>query len=125
MPPLSAQLLYSRSAYLGTSRCGHRPSRHFVLAGYVLPIERWKPFSDKWAAELITEPSVECFKMSDAEYGDGYFQGMEEPFRKLKINELAQVISDFEPKPISCHLDWQDYKTIVQGRISEKIDSPY
>src|SRR5271157_3525465 len=25
MPPLSAQLLYSRSAYLGTSRCGHRP----------------------------------------------------------------------------------------------------
>src|SRR5271157_6650300 len=27
MPPLSAQLLYSRSAYLGTSRCGHRPSR--------------------------------------------------------------------------------------------------
>src|SRR5271157_996325 len=26
MPPLSAQLLYSRSAYLGTSRCGHRPS---------------------------------------------------------------------------------------------------
>src|SRR5271157_2341496 len=33
MPPLSAQLLYSRSAYLGTSRCGHRPSPLFSRFG--------------------------------------------------------------------------------------------
>lgn len=99
--------------------------RFYVLAGYVLPVDTWKLFSDRWAAELKREPSVKGFKMSDAEYGDGYFLGMQEPFRKLKVNELAQVISDFEPKPISAHLEWSNYKAIVEGQISEKMASPY
>src|SRR5271157_289426 len=45
MPPLSAQLLYSRSAYLGTSRCGHRPSENFLkghrFSRAVTCVESW------------------------------------------------------------------------------------
>jgi Protein of unknown function (DUF3800) len=122
------KLLVILSAHVddsGSDENSDSPPRFFVLAGYVLPVGTWKPFSERWADELKREPSVECFKMSDAEYGDGYFMGMEEPFRKLKVNELAQVIADFEPKPISAHLRWSDYKSIVHGHVSEKMASPY
>jgi hypothetical protein len=122
------KLLVILNAYAddsGSDEGSKTPARYFVLAGYVMPVETWKLFSDRWADELKKVPSIKCFKMSDAEYGDGYFQGMQEPFRKLKVNELAQVISDFEPIPISAHLKWDDYKSIVQGRVPKVLDSPY
>jgi hypothetical protein len=121
------KLLVILNAYVddsGSDHDGVNP-RFYVLAGYILPVETWKPFSDRWADELKREPSVGCFKMSNAEYGDGYFLGMQEPFRKLKVNELAQVISAFRPKPISAHLRWDHYKSIVEGRVSAKMASPY
>jgi len=109
----------------GSDENSASPSRFFVLGGYVLPVEQWKPLSDAWAGELRRRPSVEYFKMSDAEYGDGPFEGMPEEFRKLKVNELAGVIGRFKPKPITAHLEWSDYASIVRGNVHLKIDNPY
>jgi Protein of unknown function (DUF3800) len=122
------KLLVILNAYAddsGSDESSANAPRYFVLAGYVLPIENWKSFSDRWDAELRREPPINCFKMSDAEYGDGCFEGIPEPFRKLKVNDLAQVICDFKPKPISAHLEWTQYKSIVEGRVHEKMASPY
>jgi hypothetical protein len=122
------KMLVILNAYVDDSGSDERASDSpgvFMLAGYMMPAEAWGKFSDEWAAELVREPGVKCFKMSDAEYGDGYFQGMREEFRKLKVNELAQVIDRFKIKPLSCHFAWEDYRQIVRGRVNPKLDSPY
>ncbi|MBZ5666822.1 MAG: DUF3800 domain-containing protein [Acidobacteriia bacterium] len=104
-----------------------RDSRHFVLAGYVMQSSLWEQFSDKWANELHREPSVKLFKMADAESGDGVFTGMREEFRRLKVKELAEIIAEFWDFSLAvwCHLDWQDYREIVRGKVHPKVDSPY
>ena len=109
----------------GSDENGSPPSRYFVLGGYILPVEQWKPFSNAWDKELRRKPSISYFKMSDAEYGDGPFEGMPREFRKLKVNELADVIDKFKPKPITAHLEWSQYASIVRGNVDPKIDSPY
>jgi len=65
--------------------------------------------------------------MADAEYGEGYFVGMREEFRRLKVNEFSSIIAEFAPYSLAlwCHLDWLDYIDIVRGKVHPKIDSPY
>jgi Protein of unknown function (DUF3800) len=98
---------------------------HFVLAGYVLPADHWARFADAWDAQLKRDPSVYCFKMSDAEYGDGYFKGMREEFRKLKVNELSDVIPPFEPMGLACSVDWDMWKRIVEPHVPAELKNPY
>jgi hypothetical protein len=111
----------------GSDENSHPPSRHFVLAGYIMQEPYWEQFSDKWAAELRREPAIKAFKMADAEYGDGYFKGMREEFRRLKVNELSRVIAEFEEYSLAlwCHVNWDDYRDIVRGKVHPNIDSPY
>lgn len=109
----------------GSDEKSNPPPRFFVLGGYILPVEEWKSFSDAWADELRREPAIDYFHMADAEYGDGPFEGVREEFRKLKVNELADVIHRFKPKPVTSHLEWSQYASIVRGNVDPKIDSPY
>jgi hypothetical protein len=104
---------------------GSHDENLFVLAGYVLPAEQWATFSDQWSICLRKEPQIRCFKMADAEYGDGYFTGMREEFRRLKIRELSEVITAHKPMGLSCSLRWDDYKRILRGRIPSDMDNPY
>lgn len=101
------------------------PDDFFVLAGYVLPADDWINFSEKWDSELKIRPAVKCFKMSDAEYGDGYFKGMSEEFRRLKVNEMAEIIPPFKPIALSCSLNWGLYNKIIRGRVPAEVDDPY
>lgn len=111
----------------GSDENSYPPSHHFVLAGYVMHEPIWEHFSDRWASELIREPAIKAFKMADAEYGEGYFEGMPEEFRRLKVNELSQVVADFRENSLAlwCHLKWQDYRDVVRGKVHPRIDSPY
>ncbi len=103
------------------------PSRHFALAGYLMQAPKWAEFSDKWATALQKEPAIKFFKMADAEYGDGCFLGMREEFRRLKVNELSDVIADFSEHCVAlwCHVNWNDYRDTVRGNVPHQIDSPY
>ncbi len=99
--------------------------RYFALAGYLMPADHWGQFSDAWAEVLHKEPAIPCFKMANAEYGDGYFQGIDKPLRRLKVNELAKVVHHFRPQGFGCYLKWDDYNNIVAGRVPARMDSAY
>jgi hypothetical protein len=101
------------------------PMGYFVLAGYIMREPLWEAFSDRWAAELVHQPSIRRFKMREAEAREGDFQGMSPEFCLAKIKDLSAIIEEFEPLAISCTLNWQDYKDIVLGKVHPKIDSPY
>jgi len=118
------QLLKAHIDDSGNSDHGEDGS-HFVLAGYVLPVPDWEAFADVWAYQLTQQPTIRCFKMRDAESGDGYFDGISPEFRRCKLLDMARVISHFKPMAVGCHLNWNDYKAVVAGRVHPKLDSPY
>jgi hypothetical protein len=109
----------------GSHRNPSQRPRYFALAGYLMPADRWGNFSDAWAAILARNKAIRCCKMADAESGEGYFQGIEEPFRKLKVKELSEVIHSFAPMGFGCYLKWEDYKNIVERRVPSRLDSAY
>jgi hypothetical protein len=97
----------------------------FVLAGYLLEEEQWERFAEEWDTQLKRDFPVEFFHMTDAEWGDGEFEGMASEFRKRKIKDLALVIADFRPIPVAVSLDKRDYDLIVKGIAPEERDNPY
>lgn len=86
----------------------------YVLAGYILPAEKWADFSDDWSAELRREPQIEYFKMSEALYGNGEFLGTQEEFRKCKARDLLRVITKHNPDGICSYLKWDEWRDFEQ-----------
>ncbi len=100
-------------------------SNLFVLAGYLMEEERWESFAEQWDIQLKRDFPVQFFHMTDAEYGDGEFEGMDLVFRERKIKDLALVIADNQPTPIAVSLDKREYDSIVKGVASKERDNPY
>jgi hypothetical protein len=38
----------------------------YVLAGFLMPVEKWAQFADDWKFQLDRQPAIEYFKMSEA-----------------------------------------------------------
>jgi hypothetical protein len=84
----------------------------YVLAGYVLESERWAKFSDEWQDELFKAPSIDYFKMSEANERDGQFSRMSREIVDGKIRQLASVILRHQPRGIFSYMNWQDYREL-------------
>lgn len=98
----------------------------YILAGFVLPAEKWASFSDDWQTELAREPRIEYFKMAEANEKDGQFAGMPEEFVRCKINDLLAVIDRHEPDGIYSALSWMEYREILKPSMPQGfIDNPY
>jgi hypothetical protein len=97
----------------------------FVLAGYIMEEARWEDFADQWDAQLKRNPPVAYCRMANAEGGGGPFVGMDSVIRKMKVKELATVISDCHPTAVACSIGWKQYNEIVKGKISKELDNPY
>jgi hypothetical protein len=65
-------------------------SRWFVLSGLISTVEKWAEFSDDWGLLLKQPPSVEYFKMSEAESLKGQFVNFDAPERDSKVGALAE-----------------------------------
>ncbi|MGA7831733.1 MAG: DUF3800 domain-containing protein [Terracidiphilus sp.] len=100
-------------------------SNLFVLAGYLLEEERWEQFSEDWDTQLKRDFPVEFFHMTDAESGDGKFEGIASEFRRRKVKDLALLIAGYQPIPIAVSLDKRDYNLIFKGIAPQERDNPY
>lgn len=111
----------------GSSEGGNRPSSHFVLAGYIMQEPKWEEFVDRWDVVLHKPPSIEAFKMSEANSGNGSFVGMTHELRQFKIHALSRVIEEFSEHSLALwsYLNWQDYRDVVRRKVHPKIDNPY
>jgi hypothetical protein len=102
-----------------------RPEGLFILAGYVMEHRRWEEFAEKWELELNRFPAIAHCKMTDAENGEGLFRGVDRLFRQLKVRKLATVISEAGPIPVACCMRWDDYNSVVKGKVPPGLDNPY
>lgn len=119
------RLIAMIQCFVDDSGTDPEPNSIFVLAGYVMDEARWEDFADHWDAELRKQPEIDYFRMADAEEGEGPFRGIEEPFRKMKVRDLAKVVRQHCPTPLAVRLKWDDYFTIVKGNVDPRLDNPY
>jgi hypothetical protein len=73
--------------------------RRLFMAGYLHRADQWAEFSDVWDRELRSWPSIEYFKMSEAQNLKEQFdhkKGWTEEMRDAKVGMLAEIIQHFE-----------------------------
>lgn len=97
----------------------------YILAGFVLPVEKWAAFSDDWDKALRRDPSVQYFKMAEAAARDGQFEGMQEEFVLNKIHEFLSVIETHQPDGLYSWLSWKNFRYYLDDHIPEGMANPY
>jgi hypothetical protein len=108
---------------------GSEPSAPtFVLAGYVLPAERWAHFSDEWAKELARGKPIKYLHMKETgkHFESGQFDGWELPEIEEKLMSLAEVIHAHQPLALAAHAQWSEYdKFKANSSRARYLSSPY
>lgn len=97
----------------------------FVLAGFVSSTERWVEFSAAWASALADAPSIEHFKMVEANRRKGPFERLTFAQRDQKLLTLAEVIRDHVEFGISIAIPHADYGRVFEKRMMKSYDTPY
>jgi hypothetical protein len=74
--------------------------QRLFMAGYLHRADQWALFSEAWDNELRSWPSIEYFKMAEANNLRDQFarrKGWTEETRDAKVSLLAHIIRDFQP----------------------------
>lgn len=97
----------------------------FVLAGYILPAERWEQFSDEWQDECRREPKIKYFKMREAAGKFGEFQGVPVEFRQYKVRRLLGLIDSHMLHGITTNLKWDEFRYFDANLVGPAKNVPY
>jgi hypothetical protein len=96
-----------------------------VLAGFISSPEKWALFSDEWAAILAAQPNIDYFKMREAHYFKGQFEGWNRGSRDAKISDLGRVIEKYVMAGISLSITIDEYNEIFAPITHKAARSPY
>ncbi len=80
----------------------------YVLTGYVSDVDAWTEFANEWRAALTVPPSIEYFKMSEAESGKWQFQGWPREHITAKLHSLIPIINRRAKQRIEC-IFWREH----------------
>lgn len=100
-------------------------SSFLILGGYILPADKWMDFSREWKRILATKPEIKYFHAVDAESGEGAFEGISEPFRRMKTLDLLSVIERHNPVGLLCWISFEDWEEFLLPRIRSGFADAY
>lgn len=100
-------------------------SSYFVLGGFLADFPTWERFSDDWDAVLSAPPSIEYFKMVEANALNEQFEGWSGRDRDAKVNALIDVINSHHVFQGTCAIDAEDYKDVVIPVLGDVLDGKY
>jgi Protein of unknown function (DUF3800) len=112
------------TAYFDDS-ASEEKSKILVLAGYVHSTETWVRFSDDWLAILSAAPTIQYFKMREAENLSGEFLGWDAAARDAKVLAFADLIEKHKPWSIACFISRADHQDIIRPIIPYDLRHPY
>jgi len=99
--------------------------RPYVLAGFVLPVEKWAQFADDWKAQLDRPPAIAYFRMFEAVERIGQFEWIQPEIRDRKIRDLLDVIDAHKPKGIYSVLQWDEFRALMATNLTGHLANPY
>ena len=74
---------------------------------------------------MDAEPSIPYFHTSEANAGEGAFEGVSEEFRRMKVRDLAAIIGKHEPVGLISWVAFEDWKEIILPRVRPGFEDPY
>jgi hypothetical protein len=99
--------------------------RTLFLAGYLNLAKKWVEFRRAWKRALQASPSIEYFRMAEAENLSGQFRGWDREKRDKKLNELAIAIAESKPGSIACSVGRKDFNDVYAPIAPYPLRSPY
>jgi hypothetical protein len=100
-------------------------SRRLFLVGYIHGAEGWISFSAAWRDALARPPSLQYFKMAEAQSLRGQFRQWTQADRNRKLLSLAKVIQDHDPWAVHCSVSRDDYARILAPVAPYPLKNPY
>lgn len=83
-----------------------------MLTGYVSDVTSWEDFSREWDAALRQSPSIEYFKMREAESRKEQFEGWLDDQVSKKLEVLIPIINRHAKERIEC-IYWQEHYDVA------------
>jgi len=111
--------------YFDDSGSDKRLISSFVLAGWIMPADKWASFSDEWDRELKKDPIIQYFKMYEAVSGEGQFAHIRSEFRKYKTKRMVEIISRYPVHGICSFLKWDEWLDYAKSLPFPLNDEPY
>ena len=97
----------------------------FVLGGLLAEKSAWARFSVEWEKALAASPSLDHFKMADANRCQGVFKGFSKSERDEKLRTLASLIDNHIEIGVSVAIPHTHYNKIFRGQMMRSMDTPY
>jgi hypothetical protein len=89
-----------------------------MISGFVSSATLWADFSNAWQAALDMEPTLEYFKMSEANGLVGQFsrdRGWTEILRDVRVAKLVQIIKDHAIIRLHASIKRADYEENISS----------
>lgn len=99
--------------------------RRLFLAAYINAAGPWIAFGQDWRNALEEAPSLNYFKMSEAQNLSGQFRGWSPADRDTKTLRMANVIATHRPWSVHCSISRADYARIVAPVAPFPLKQPY
>jgi hypothetical protein len=112
------RFLMTLQAYIDDSGADET-SKHFVLAGFIAPYEKWIEFSVAWAEALTKPPGAAYLKMSEAFNLSGEFsrqKGWTDRLMEERIDELANIIRNVACLGLSAAISHSAFDQVMKSR---------
>ncbi len=108
-------------AYLDES--GGLDQGHFVIGGYVAPVESWKDFTDDWLAVLEEDPELPPFHAVDFEAEQNGFEVLtgNPDLKRRKLAGLVNVIKKHRPHGVLLVVGMDDFRRRVPKPSTERL----
>lgn len=100
-------------------------SPYFVLSSLISTVEKWACFADEWQAALAQSPSIEYFKMSQAESLKDEFVGFTTDERDQKLKRLTDLVDRYSDFRFSHLIDREEYDEILRPVLPKPYKNPY
>jgi hypothetical protein len=100
-------------------------SPYFVLSALISTVEKWACFADEWQVALAEAPSIDYFKMSEAESRKKQFEGFNPDERDKELKRLTTLVDCYSDFRFSHLIDHEEYDEILRPVLPKPYRNPY
>jgi len=98
------------------SNRGQEDAPAFILAGWMATVNNWATFTERWQAELDSEPAIHRIKASEAINLKKNFAGYSDRERDERLLKFVTLINDCAFASVRLSLKKRDFDALLKAR---------
>jgi len=98
---------------------------HFVLAGYLSPVDQWEKLSDAWQRALEGPPKIDYFKVRESVHCINQFNNWRLEYATARARKFRRLVKRYALGGFAVCIPHDGYIRKVRGKIPKEMDHPY